>query len=74
MEPIKTMTVRDLKEQMDREVFRYPDALITFGGGDLSFDSFKNQQYSKEKPDTPAIIQMRFRQAYTVTMDPELND
>lgn len=71
--PIKTITLGDLKTQLNwmRDL---PDSTqITFGGGDLSFYRAKPRQYLSDQQ-TPAIVNIEFGELYDVTHDPDEGD
>jgi hypothetical protein len=72
MEKAKTMTVRELRDILDREVFPYPEAEIFFGHGDLTFSRIKVQGYLADNQ-TPYLIQIQFNEFYSVTADRDGN-
>jgi hypothetical protein len=68
MDKAKTITVRELKEILEREVFPYPDAELFFGHGDLSFNGIKVQGYRIDNK-TPYLFQLQFNEIYSVTAE-----
>lgn len=64
----KTMTVRELKEIMEKHFFPYPDAEVYFGNGDLSYYRPKGRGYKQDNK-TPYLIQFEFNEVYKVIVD-----
>ena len=63
---LKTMTVREFQEILEREVFPYPDAQIIFGSGDLHYYRIKGRKYNHEN-NMPELLQIEFSEIYSVT-------
>ncbi len=63
---LKTMTVREFQEILEREVFPYPDAQIIFGSGDLQFYRIKGRKYNHQN-NVPELLQIEFSEIYSVT-------
>ena len=62
----KTMTVRELKEILEQELFPYPDAQVIFGSGDLHYYRIKGRKYIREN-NVPELLQIEFNEVYSVT-------
>ncbi|MGS1071693.1 hypothetical protein [Burkholderia glumae] len=69
-----TMTVREFKDRIVKQIEHLPDdSEIFFGAGDLSFYRVKNRSYIGNS-NTPRLVQIEFNQVYEVDNDPEKSD
>ncbi len=70
MENPKTIRLGDLKRELAWVFALSDDTEISFGIGDLSFNTAKVHLY-RDDSKTPAIVNIRFNETYQVTFDPE---
>ncbi|SOE85655.1 hypothetical protein SAMN05446935_6129 [Burkholderia sp. YR290] len=70
-EKLKTITVGELRNQLEK-LLTYPDCTtVTFGIGNLSLSSIKPTGYTDRDRATPSNINFEFLQDYQLTFDPE---
>jgi len=69
MKKLKTMTLGELKMQLAWLWTLSDDTEITFGTGDLSFNTAKTYQHAPDNK-TPLGVQIRFNEVYKVVVDP----
>lgn len=61
-----TITLGQLRSELEQYKDTPDDTEIFFGSGDISFYRFKNRQY-KPDSDTPTLINLEFNEVYVVT-------
>lgn|GEM_PF-2377585 len=64
----KTISLGELKQQLEWVWNLADETEIYFGAGDLSFTRAKTRQY-KADDKTPALVNIEFNQTYNVTDD-----
>lgn len=66
----KTITVGELRNDLERLLSCPDDTEVFFGGGNLSYYRLKNRGYRSDDSDEPSLVQFEFNELYEVTLDP----
>lgn len=71
MAKTKTITIGELRHDL-QALLSYPDDTeVFFGQGDLTFYRTKARHYRSEKSAVPSLVQIEFNELYEVTLDPD---
>ncbi len=70
--PLKTITLRDLKDKLDWLLAKPDSTLVYLGAGDLTIVRAKTRQHATST--TPEIVNIELFEDYEVTYDPDESD